>query len=344
VTAPSPRRPPGPLRRAAPWALAALVLLSIGLPTAGAVRLVHFAPAIGYAAPAANQTITVNLTDAPAFAPQFPVVPEGTNVTFHLVNVGNYTHSFTLAAVPSFTLDPTWSPQTLDAWFAANGSLANVSVAAGAQGWANVTFNDSTALDFFEFVSIVPYQFQSGMWGQVNVSSTGPGLLLTESTVNTPAFVPDTLAALNATDYPISIDVLVTNQGTDSHTFTLVPQSNVTLTPANFTAYFLAHPPLSNVNVPAQGGGTVWANFTVKAPGIYQYLCEIPGHFASGMDGLLYVGVTPPPPAPTPSTAIVDEWLLVGAGVLLGVGGLVAAVAAYAGRFPPGPKTPHGPP
>jgi len=342
VTAPSPRRPAGPLRRALPWALAALVLLSVGVPTVAAVHVVRVLPTTGYATPADAETIAINMTDAPAFAPAFPVVPEGTSVTFELVNQGNFTHSFTLADVPSFTLDRSWTPGQLDAWFQANGSFANVSVAPGAVGWANVTFGDATALDFFQFVSIVPYQFQSGMVGQVNVSSTGPGEVLAESTVNSLAFVPNTLAVLNATRYPVSIDVLVTNQGDDSHTFTVVPQSNVSLTSGNFTDYFTSHPPLSNVNVPSQAGGTVWANFTVKAPGIYQYLCEIPGHFAAGMSGLLYVGVTPPPPAPAPSTAIVDQWLLIGSGALLGVGAVIAAVAAYAGRFPPGPGL-HGP-
>jgi uncharacterized cupredoxin-like copper-binding protein len=312
----------------------------VGLPAAGAVHLVRFSSQVGYARADANLTVTINMTDAPAFVPAFPVVPESTNVTFHLVNQGSLTHTFTLSSVASLKLNPAWSPAQLDAFFAANGSLANVSVAAGDQGWANVTFNESTALDYFEFVSVVPYQFQAGMWGQVNVSSTGPGYLLNDSTVDALAFVPNTLVVENQTHYPVSVNVLVTNQGDDSHTFTVVPQSNVTLTSSNFTAYFVTHPPLSSVNVPSQGGGTVWANFTVKGPGVYQYLCEIPGHFAAGMSGLLYVGVTPPPPAAAPSTAIVDEWVLVGSGVLLGIGALLAVVASYTGRFSSGPKSP----
>ncbi len=342
MSAPSSRRRSGPGRRALPWVIAAVVLLAVGWPAVQDARGLTLAPSIGYGHADAAETVTINMTDAPAYVPTFVVVPEGTNVTFHLVNQGNYTHSFTLSAVPSYTLDRSWTPAQLNAWFEANGSLANVSVAAGDQGWANVTFNDSTAFDYFQFVSVVPYQFQSGMVGQVNISSTGPGVLLQESTVNTPAFVPDTLAVLNATHYPVELDVLVTNDGTDSHTFTVVPQSNVTLTPSNFTTYFVSHPPLSSVDVPAASGGTIWANFTVKGPGIYQYLCEVPGHFGDGMSGLLYVGVTPPPPAPAPSTAIVDTWLLIGSGVLLGIGAVIAAVAAFSGRFPPG-SSPHGP-
>jgi len=113
----------------------------------------------------------------------------------------------------------------------------------------------------------------------------------------------------------------------------------VTLLATNFTDYFTAHAPLVNVNVPAIPGGTVWANFTITAPGVYQYICEISGHFAAGMYGFLYVGVPVPAPPAAPSAAIVDSWVLVGSAVLLGIGAVFAGVAALAGRFPP-----HTPP
>jgi hypothetical protein len=126
----------------------------------------------------------------------------------------------------------------------------------------------------------------------------------------------------------------VTNTGALGHTFTVSPLSNFTLSPANFTATFQTNPPLVSAPVPGGAGGTVWANFTVRAPGIYQYICTVTGHFANGMTGFLYVDVPVPPPPVAPSTAIVDTWVLIGSAVLLGVGALLAVVASYAGRFP----------
>jgi uncharacterized cupredoxin-like copper-binding protein len=343
VTDPPRGRPVAPWRRGLPWFLAALLVASIGIPSSAAtMREIRVVPEIGYARPQASVTVTINLTDAPGYLPSYANVPEGSSVTFDLVNLGNYTHSFTLSKVPNYKISPALTPTQLNSFFAQNGSLANVSVAPHGTGSALVSFPATDALDYFEFVSVVPYQFQAGMFGFVNVTSTGPGEVIQEATINAPGFSPNELAA-NATHYPVVLNVLVTNQGTLSHTFTVVSQSNVTITPANFTSYFLAHPPLANVNVPAATGGTAWANFTVSAAGVYMYVCEIPGHFADGMFGFLYVGVPPPPPPPIPSTAIVQIWVLVGSGVLLGIGVLVALVANFSGRFPSRPKTPgHG--
>lgn len=298
------------------------------------------APEIGYAIPSALTTVTINMTDTPSFVGAFHTVPERSNVSFHLVNQGAYVHTFTLSAVPNLRLDPAWSPGQLGAFFAANGSLANVSVGSGGQGWANVTFGAADALASFEFVSVVPYQFQAGMWGLINVTSVGPGLVIQEGTVNVPnvGFVPNALAAIPA-QYPVVLNVLVTNLGSFPHTFTVVPQSNVTLTFSNFTGYFTQHAPLTNTPIPASTGGTAWANFTVAGPGIYQYLCEVPGHFQAGMSGFLYVGIPPPAPPQVPSTAIVEGWVLIGSGVLLILGVAIATVAAYVGRFPSEPKT-----
>lgn len=338
-------RPASAARRALPWFLAAALLATVGVPSAAAtMHVVRVAPEIGYGHPATGLTITINMTDAPGFLPSFANVPEASNATFDLVNQGNFTHTFTLSTVPNLHLSPSLTPNQLYAFFAANGSLANVSVAPHSSGTATVTFPASDALEQFEFVSLEPYQFQAGMYGFVNVTSTGPGVMVQEGTIGLPnvAFDPDVLA-VNSTHYPVVVNVLVTNEGTTPHTFTVVPQSNVTLTPSNFTAYFTAHAPLANVNVPASTGGTVWANFTVSAVGVYQYLCEIPGHFAAGMDGLLYVGIAPPPVPAAPSTAIVEVWVLFGSAGLLGVGAVLAAIASFSGRFPAPPKSPgHG--
>jgi uncharacterized cupredoxin-like copper-binding protein len=337
-----PSRTPRTLRHGLPWFVGALLLVSIGLPSVAALATVPVAPEVGFAHPlSTTENLTVNLTDRPSFSPQFLAVPAGSSVSLHLVNVGRYNHTFTLAKTSGARLPATLSPPEVDAFFAANGTLANLSLAPGDEGWANLTFNLSQGFDSFEFASVVPYQFQAGMWGFLNITSQAAGLELSETTTDSLAFVPNVLSA-SPTHYPLVIAVLVTNEGSFGHTFTMAPQSNVTLQPTNFTDYFEAHVPLVNQPVPAVPGGTAWANFTISAPGIYQYICEVAGHFSNGMFGFLYVGVPVPLPPAAPSTAIVDGWVLVGSALLLGIGVVLTAVTALAGRFPSRPNPPSG--
>ncbi len=337
-------RVPRILRRALPWFVGSLLLASIGLPSVAGLSLLPVASEVGVAHPLTNaENVTVNLTDNPSFAPQFLAVPAGDSISVHLVNVGSYSHTFTLSKTSGARLSASLSPTGVYAFFDANGTLANVSLSAGEQGWANLTFTTSEGFDSFEFASVVPYQFQSGMWGFLNVTSEVPGLALSENTTDSLSFVPNVLSA-STSHYPVVIAVLVTNEGSFGHTFTLASQSNVTLSPTNFTTYFASHPPLVNSNVPATPGGTAWANFTVAAPGVYQYICEVSGHFANGMYGLLYVGVPVPTLPPAPSTAIVEGWVLAGSAVLLGIGVVLTASAALFGRFPTRPNSPGGHP
>ena len=336
-----PRRPPGAWRRAFPWFVAGLLLATAAPPIATAIERVPSAPEVGLArALTGSSVVTVNMTDTPRFDPRSLVGTSDSTLSVHLVNQGAYNHTFTVSRVPRFVLNTSWTPAELSAWFVANGSLANVSVAPGQQAYANVSLNASTGGDSFEFVSLVPFQFQAGMYGFLNVTNSGPGLRLSENTTDSLQFVPNQLAATPA-HYPATIDVLVTNTGSFAHTFTLAGQSNYTLSPANFTAYFAAHPPLVSANVPAGAGSTAWANFSVPAAGVYQYICEVPGHFASGMTGYLYVGVPVPALPKPPSTAIVETWVLEGSGVLLAIGVLLALVASLTGRFPRRPGS-HG--
>ena len=324
--------------------MAGLLLTTIGLPFAAAFGTLPAAPMVGEARPLESTVnVTMNLTDQPAFSPSAVTAPAGSSVSIHLDNVGNFLHTFTLCAQPGVVLPSSLTPAGVYDFFRTNGSLANVTLAPGTQGWANLTFNASVAGPAaFEFVSVVPYQFQSGMRGFLNLTSTGPGLELSENTTNAPGFVPNVLAAA-PTHYPINLDVLVTNEGNLPHTFTVAPQSNVSLLPSNFTAYFAQHPALVSASVPASAGGTIWGNFTIPGPGVYQYICEIPGHFAAGMYGYLYVGVPPPAQPSPPSTALVDAGVLGGSAALLGIGVVLAVVAAYSGRFPrrPGAHDPH---
>lgn len=330
-----------PIRRGAPWLVAALLLTTVGIPSVAALSWIPAAPWVGYARDASGpSTVTVNLTDAPAFSPRYLTAAAGTSLSVHLVNVGQYGHTFTLAATPDVQLPSNATPTGVFQFFQRYGSLANVSVAPGGQGWANVSFNASSGLSSFEFASVVPYQFQAGMFGFVNITSSGPGLLLSENTTDSFQFVPNTLAA-SPTHYPVELNVLVTNTGALGHTFTLAAQSNVSLSPANFSQYFSAHPPLVSVPIPSGAGQTVWANFSVSKPGVYQYICEVTGHFANGMTGFLYVGVPVPAAPPAPSTAIVEGWVLAGSGVLLAIGIVLALIASFTGRFPRSPPS-HG--
>lgn len=337
-----PSRVPRSVRRALPWFVGSLLLAAIGLPSVGALALVSVAPEVGLAhSLAGTENITLNMTDRPSFSPQFLMLPAGTSVSIHLMNQGGLPHTFTLGKTPGARLSLTLTPSQVNAFFAANGTLANVSVAAGGQGWVNLTFLISQGFDTFEFASVVPYQFQAGMWGLLNLTGQTPGLALSENTTDSLAFVPNVLS-VTPVHYPHVIAVLVRNEGNFGHTFTLAPQSNVSLSPTNYTAYFAAHAPLVNQNIPAIPGATAWANFTIPGPGVYEFICEISGHFANGMYGFLYVGVPVPAPPLAPSTAIVDGWVLTGSAVLFGIGVVLTAVAALAGRFPSRPNSPGG--
>ena len=339
-----------PWRVAAPWVIAGLLLASVVVASAtlappGTIRV---GPSVGVAhvTPSAvsDPVVNVSLTDAPSFQPDAIAVPSGSNVTFHLMNVGRLSHSFTLARQPNVTLDPAWSPSQLDAYFAGNGSLANQTLAGGSNASVAVDFAGAASVGRFEFVSVVPYQFQAGMLGFVTVTPSAGGNATTlDNTTDALAFVPQNLyvGTTAGMHFPIVIHVQVINLGGIPHTFTVAPQTNVTVTVANFTSYFVQHAPLTNVTVPTGSGNFIWANFTMSGPGVYMFICEEPGHFAAGMYGFLYVDVPLPSPA-TPTTGIFLVGILAGAGGLVVVGIVLAVIGSYGGRFPP--KTDSPPP
>lgn len=277
---------------------------------------------------------TVNATDAPSFSPNGMTVPAGNVLSLQLVNVGSYNHTFTLGKNGTAALNRSWSPPQLNAYFATNGSLENVFLPPGAHRWVNVSIPSGATGMSFEYVSLVPYQFQAGMFGFVNVSGApaGPPTIIQTNTTSSFSFTPNAIGSM-PTHFPVAYSVLVTNLGGLPHTFTIESQPNVTLG-ANFATTFATNPPAANVNVPAAAGGSVWANFTISKPGIYEFLCEVQGHFAQGMFGFLYAGV-PIPVTSTPSTAIVQPILLAGGGAILGLGMVLVAAATLTGRLPP---------
>ncbi|HEV2231097.1 MAG TPA: plastocyanin/azurin family copper-binding protein [Thermoplasmata archaeon] len=328
----------------------AFLLLGIGLSAqASPVRWVGYAhPEVsggGGGLGSGSTTLVVNLTDAPSFSPRSLAAIAGASVTFRLHNLGGFNHTFSLSGQANVTLNQSWSPSQLFGYFARNGTSVNASLAPGA--WSNVTFSVSPSWSGgrFEFVSLVPYQFQAGMFGFFNVTSGAAGttfVLSDQTGASDLTFAPDALA-VNATSFPVTIEIQVSNLGTTAHTWTVAAQPNVNLTPTGFPSYFAAHPPAANVNVPTTAGVVASAQFTLNGKGVYEFICEVPGHFANGMFGFLYVGVPLPTSAAPPSTAIVEGWVLAAAGSLLGVGVLLAATAAYVGRFPPRSARSHHP-
>ncbi|MEM0128687.1 MAG: hypothetical protein QXG65_00760 [Thermoplasmata archaeon] len=333
--------------RGAPWCIAGAILVVAALagPLSGPV---HFSAGVpvgrAHAVPAGpppRTVIVVNMTDAPAFVPSRISVDSGANVTLHLVNEGNYTHTFTLARQAGVTLSRSWTPAQLDSYFAQNGSFVNVSVAAGASANASFLAPVATAPLAFTYVSLVPYQFQAGMAGTLTVKPTiGGNATLSDNTTDALSFVPSALA-LNSSGirFPINVTITVTNLGGLVHTWSLVPQPGVNVTPSNFSSYFGVHPALANLTVPSNGAVT--GSFVVSQPGVYMFICEEPGHFQNGMYGFLYVDVPVPPPVVV-STAIVSAWVLAVALGLIGIGAILATVTAYTGRFPKPPKPGDG--
>ncbi|MCI4354590.1 MAG: hypothetical protein L3K06_04415, partial [Thermoplasmata archaeon] len=308
----------------------------IGGPHAARITIFSSGPPPGGGGGPAN--LTVNLTDRPSFDPSDLIAPANSVLHLKLVNTGAVDHTFTLSMVPNFLLPSTVTPSELNEFFHANGSIANDTVPAATTVFDNVSLPPTAVNgDSFEFVSVLPYQFQAGMRGFLNISggALGPGVVVTDNATDSFRFVPDVLAVAPTT-FPVTVDVQVSNIGSAPHTWTLAPQSNVTLTPGNFTAYFASHAPMGRV-VLQNGGSSNWTNFSVAKPGVYEFLCEISGHFLNGMYGFLYVGVAPPAPVAAPSTEIVQVGLLLGAGSLLGVGIIFAIAASYTGRFPRAP-------
>lgn len=325
-----------------------VVALMIGLlmfPLSGAPGFVGRANAAGGGGgttagiPVVNAT--VNLTDAPSFDPSYLTVAAPSSLHLTLVNQGQIAHSFTLVNRPNFVLNRSWDPVALDAYFTANGSQVNVTLSGGNQTTVVLNFTGEQTGFSYEFVSQVPYQFQAGMLGFLNLTGapSGPGLVANVSASATQlAWLPDAIG-INTSAFPVVVDMAISNDGSNGHTFYLEGQPNYTLDPGNFSQYFAAHPPLVGMNVPTNPGQVEWANFTIQHPGVYEYICTVPGHFLAGMFGFLYVGVPVPAAPVAPSTAIVSVWVLYGGASLLGIGALLAVAALLVGRFPRSPPS-----
>jgi plastocyanin len=115
------------------------------------------------------------------------------------------------------------------------------------------------------------------------------------------AYAPDTIPNVAPGS---AVTISITNLGSVPHTFTLSSLVNYTLPYADNTnlssQFVVQHPPYYSINISATQGSVTTASFTAPAHiGSYQFFCLEAGHFASGMEGFLGVGISVgPPPAP----------------------------------------------
>jgi uncharacterized cupredoxin-like copper-binding protein len=330
-----------------------VMLLGVGLPLVTPLaRAVAAGSEIGYPhyglAPDVNGTsnstvnVTMNVTDAPAFQPSAINVTVNQTVSLTIVNRGNYSHTFTLSSNGSYVLPTNITPENLSLYFQQHPPIVNVTLNASQTVHANFTMNGSTAGGRFEYVSVVPYQFQAGMYGFVSVAqlAKGPPMTFYTNATNDLHFVPAVLDAENATSLPVKIVVDFGNVGSLSHTFTLSPIEGYNLSPSNFTTFFSTHHPLVDMPVPTSPGTYNTGSAVILKKGFYEFICTVPGHFASGMFGFLYVGVKPPVTVGAPlSTAIVSSGVLVAGAAVLGIGIVLAVIATYSGRIPRKPPS-----
>lgn len=120
------------------------------------------------------------------------------------------------------------------------------------------------------------------------------------------AFAPNAISNITPGE---SLTIDITNLGSLPHTFTLSSLANYTLSYAgntNLTSQFLVqHPYYFSINIPDVQGSVTPATFTAPTKiGSYQFFCTVPGHFNSGMEGFLGVGVYVGGGAPPPGIGV----------------------------------------
>lgn len=150
--------------------------------------------------------------------------------------------------------------------------------------------------------------------------------------IYTPADISDVVAGSNVT-----IDI--TNLGDVPHTFTLSSLDNYTLPYSgntNLTSQFLVqHPAYYNGNITGSTGALTVVQFTAPSlDGSYQFFCTQTGHFASGMEGFLGVGISVGPPQAPPGIGV-DVFII--SGTIVGLVILAIVLGFVVGRRE-GPK------
>jgi uncharacterized cupredoxin-like copper-binding protein len=132
------------------------------------------------------------------------------------------------------------------------------------------------------------------------------------------SFVPNAFQqiATNST-----INVTVTDADTLAHTFSILKlQGTVLPTSADIPALFAKYGDLISLNVTGSGD-VVSGSFTSPGPGWYEFVCQEPGHFQSGMYGFIAFGMNLPT-----NVSVVSTNTGPGAAVFIIVGTIVSLV------------------
>lgn len=298
----------------------------------------------------AGVAVNVSMSDtAPGFTLAPNVVTANVTLHVHLVNQGLSTHSFSLfnetnAAIAPATnntpakLNETWGNQTHPG--------PNIWLPAGSQ--TNFTLNFSVP-GSYEVISLVPYQFQGGLSAFLHVLPHGSATeqsLWVNGTAAT-VWLPATMYA--SPGIPIVINAGI--QGSLSHTFVLDGVSNDSaVSPGtNLPSSFSYPAPPTSAQFPislnlVNAGTTYTSSPVILKAGVYWYVCTVPGHFASGMWGKLYVGVQPTPPASVPQISNVIQYAYLGlAAVIIGGAAFLILMGQMERPVAAAPSKPHEP-
>jgi plastocyanin len=94
-----------------------------------------------------------------------------------------------------------------------------------------------------------------------------------------------------------SVTLTVEQLDNVEHTFTLSAVANFSFnqnvnTTADLQNFFAAHPPLAYFQINSTPGEKQSTTFTAPPLGVYEYVCEIAGHFQAGMFGFMGSGVS----------------------------------------------------
>ncbi|MGA7861137.1 MAG: hypothetical protein WCB19_04705 [Thermoplasmata archaeon] len=176
----------------------------------------------------------------------------------------------------------------------------------GPQGWRRRGLVGAVAISALLFLLPAALSLEgTGNLGSRQLvvhTAAGTTILMSVGASGAPlAYSPDDISNVVA---GTAVTIQITNLGTVPHTFTVSSLVNYTLPSAgntNLTGTFLVtHPPYYTVSISdVQGSVTVASFIAPTVDGSYQFFCLESGHFASGMQGFLGVGITVgPPPAP----------------------------------------------
>lgn len=294
----------------------ALVLLAvagiISLPYAAHVGVLPPMNALGEAHPAAAASAFYDFVMMNDSAPGYywsnggNVVSANTTIYLTLQNNGSVTHSFSVYDLRNQVLSPTTenTPSKLNATW--NRS-------AGADVWVPGGANVSFALNFsvpgtYQVVSLYPYQFQSGFTTTITVLPVGAPTkyFLFSNATAALTFVPAVLIAPANT--PLEFQITAEAAG---HTFTLDTVSNDSAIVTGTALPSPLPPGLANTPVDLHlnnQGQTYPSTPVILKPGVYWFVCTIPGHFQAGMWGKIYVGLQPTPPPNVPQITQVFQY------------------------------------